>query len=492
MVDEAEAGQETILVVDDDEAVLRSMQHALREGGFARTLLCADARDVPELVVQQPPGVVLLDLAMPHLSGESLLNTLLAQVPDLPVIVVTATDDVDTAVRCVKAGAFDFMVKPVDFNRLVTAVTRAVRDHALRAENRELRRRITSPAVEHPEHFAGIVTRSPTMQALFAYIEAIARSPEPVMIVGETGVGKELVAEALHRCSGRPGAFVAVNAAGLDETTFADTLFGHTRGAFTGAAQPRAGLVERAAGGTLFLDEIGDLQAANQTKLLRLIQEREYLSLGADSVRRADCRVLAATNRDLRAGMRNGRFRDDLYYRLGAHLVRVPPLRERIADLPLLVEDFLAEAAQSMGKRTPTPPPALFTYLADYAFPGNVRELRSMVMDAVSQHQRGVLSLQSFIRHMDRSTAADSAAAGTGAPERAGAGARLAFGSPLPTLKETSIALFREALRRAEGNQSAAAQILGVSRRTVSRYASTGRVTAPAGENEDEECGTNP
>lgn len=460
---------ETILLVDDDAAVLRSMERVLRNEGFVQTRTCQDARRAVELAVGGGVGVVLLDLAMPHVSGEDVLHAIAVASPDTPVIIVTALDQADVAVRCMKAGAFDYLVKPVDFARLMATVLRALEHRRLRMENRELRRRVSSPSLRHPESFAPILTCAPAMLAMFAYVEAIASSAEPVLIVGETGVGKELVAAALHQVSGRGGPLVSVNVAGIDDAAFADTLFGHTKGAFTGAEQPRSGLVEKAAGGTLFLDEIGDLRVDIQTKLLRLIQEREFFALGSDQPRRSDCRVIAATNRDLRERMRAGAFREDLYYRLHAHLVRVPPLRERLGDIPLLVDQFLVEAAQAHGRAKATPPRELATYLRAYAFPGNVRELRAMVMDAVARHEKGVLSLDTFLAHMDRTAEPRVGDAEAGADA-------IQVGHEFPTLDAATRLLVREALRRADGNQSAAARLLGISRRTLNRYVTSGFV----------------
>lgn len=456
-----------ILVIDDDEAMLRSVERVLRTEGFGQPLLCGDPREALGMVEALPVDVILLDLVMPHRSGEDILPDLLALSPDTPVIVVTATDHVETAVRCIKAGAFDYLVKPVDFSRLIAEVSRALKQRELRLENRDLRERIEKPELRHPEAFASIVTRSPCMLATLRYVEAVAPSPEPVLIVGETGVGKELVAAALHRVSGRGGDMVSVNASGIDENAFADTLFGHARGAFTGADRDREGLILKAGDGTLFLDEIGDLGLEIQTKLLRLVQEREYFPLGSDSCLKAKCRVIAATNRDLRVQMRRGRFREDLYYRLHSHMVRVPPLRDRQEDLPLLVDQFLKEGARVLGKTAPTPPKELIVHLAAYAFPGNVRELRSMVVDAVARHERGVLALAPFHEHMDR-------AEGTGKSVAAsvpGGDEAVVFGKVLPAAHDAMRMLIQTALRRAEGNQAAAARMIGVSRRTINRYA---------------------
>ena len=248
------------------------------------------------------------------------------------------------------------------------------------------------------------------MFAIFRYLEAIAPSPQPVLITGETGTGKELVAQALHRLSARPGEFVAVNVAGLDDAMFSDTLFGHTRGAFTGADGARDGLITSTAEGTLFLDEIGDLTVASQVKLLRLLQDGTFYPLGADRPRRSRARIICATNCDVAQGVSAGTFRKDLYYRLRTHHLNLPPLRARTGDLPLLVQHVVDKAAQVLGKAAPTVPLALYQLLNAYPFPGNVRELEGLLFDAVARHQGTTLSLQSIkeaigdtpIQHGDR------------------------------------------------------------------------------------------
>jgi transcriptional regulator with PAS, ATPase and Fis domain len=343
----------------------------------------------------------------------------------------------------------------------------ALKQYSLKKENQDLRARVLSPGLRHPEFFSAIVTQSATMRSVFNYIEAIASSPEPVLIVGESGAGKELVTHALHLASQRAGKMVSVNIAGIDDNTFADTLFGHVKGAFTGAEKDRKGMIETADGGTLVLDEIGDLGEPMQVKLLRLLQEREYFPLGTDQSRHCNCRIIAVTNRDLRSRMREGRFREDLYYRLHAHLIHVPPLRERLCDIQPLVQHFLAEAATTLGKTLPTIPRELTTHLCAYRFPGNIRELRAMVMDAVARHDKGMLPLSSFHEHMNR----NENAAPPQTPGTTPAGDDIAFGQKLPSLQSATASLIQEAIRRSGGNQGAAARLLGISRRTVNRYA---------------------
>jgi len=316
--------------------------------------------------------------------------------------------------------------------------------------------------LEQEEAFSGIVTVSRKMRSLFQYLEAIANSGEPVLITGETGTGKELLAQAVHRLSGVRGEFVPVNVAGLDDNLFSDTLFGHRKGAFSGADGAREGMIARAAGGTLFLDEIGDLPAASQVKLLRLLQERQYHPLGSDVAKVSDARVLCATHRDLNTRMAEEAFRSDLYFRLSVHQVDIPPLRERREDIPVLVAFFSAEAAASLGKKPLDASPELLTLLDNYHFPGNVRELRAMVFDAVARTKSGpVLGVKSFRKSVKKQVT--SPPAGKSATRDRSSGERF------PTLKEAERLHIEEALRRCSGNQGTAAALLGISRPALNR-----------------------
>jgi DNA-binding NtrC family response regulator len=339
--------------------------------------------------------------------------------------------------------------------------------HSLSIENLKLKESLFSDSLRYPELFADIITRSSKMMTVFRYLEAIGQSPEPVLITGESGVGKERVARIVHQLSAPQGPWVAVNVAGLDDQIFSDTLFGHVRGAFTDARESRAGMIEQARHGVLFLDEIGDLCQESQVKLLRLLQENEYLPLGSDLPKKAQTRFVFATNQDLTAKMNDGRFRKDLYYRLKTHQVNIPPLRERREDLAPLLEHFLALAAEQLGKRTPTVPDQLLSLLQNYLFPGNVRELRAMVYDAVTRHQHGVLSMASFHEVIDSSRTALSQQ-GNANPS-ALTGMQPVFPDVLPTLKEMANLLADEALRRTDGNQTQAARLLGVTRAALGK-----------------------
>jgi DNA-binding NtrC family response regulator len=453
-----------ILAVDDEPAWLRSLRVALGRAGVDHLVTCADAREVPALLASQPFGLVLLDLNMPHVGGEELLASLAAEHPEVAVIVISGMNQIETAVRCVKAGALEYFVKTQEEDRLVAGVLRAVRMLELERENREMASRVLSGAPRHPEAFEAIVTRDRAMLAVFSYVEAVARSAQPLLVQGESGVGKELVARAAHALSGRAGPLVAVNAAGLDDAVFADTLFGHARGAYTGADQPRPGMIEAAADGTLFLDEIGDLAIPSQVKLLRLLQEGEYFPLGSDRAKRLRARVIVATHHDLAAKQAAGAFRRDLYYRLATHQVRIPPLRERKGDVGLLLEHFLAAAAAELGKKKPTAPRELAVLLATYAFPGNVRELRAMAYDAVSLHRERILSMDTFVRAMERGGGARAAARAAEPGENPFS--RL---DQLPTIHEAVELLVEEAVARGAGNQTIAARLLGITQSALSK-----------------------
>ena len=458
--------QRPILLVDDEAQALTSFEMTLRSARMSHFISCHDSRDVLPVLAREEIEVMLLDLWMPHVSGEELLQKITADYPDLPVIIITGADDVETAVRCMRQGAFDYIVKPVEKSRLVSSVRRAVELRELHRENQSLKARVLSDQLNRPEVFSAIVTVNPGMRSIFQYVEAVAPSPRPLMITGDTGVGKELVARAVHILSNRKGAFVPVNVAGLDDHVFADTLFGHKRGAFTGAMEARAGLLEQAAGGSIFLDEIGDLSAISQVKLLRLLQEGEYLPLGSDLVKRSDARIVVATNQDLEAARNSGRFRKDLYYRLCGHHIHILPLRERREDLPVLLDYFLEKAAVSLGKKKPTPPDELVKLLASYHFPGNVRELESMVYNAVSLHASGKLSMDAFKSEIFKKQPELSGGPADAMEEAAGV---LAFPEPLPTLKQAEQLLVGEALHRAGGIQSVAAMMLGITRQALNK-----------------------
>ena len=319
----------------------------------------------------------------------------------------------------------------------------------------------------------GIVSNSKIMHLIFLRVQAIAASRQPVLVTGETGTGKELLAHLVHRVSKVQGQLVAVNAAGLDDTMFSDCLFGHEKGAFTGAYQLRGGLLEQAADGTLFLDEVGELSTPSQVKLLRLLQDGTYYPLGADRPGRSRARVIVATNVNIEQSVKGGAFREDLYYRLRVHHLHIPPLRERQKDLWPLMRHFAEHAARKLCKHTPTLTQELYCLLKSHTFPGNVRELQSMIFDAVAQHQGSVLSLNTFrpIVCNQYDDTIDGPRVGA-TPENPFSFLLSLLPHPLPTLTEAKLALVTEAMNRAKNIQGVAAGMLGLRRETLNKYLS--------------------
>ena len=457
--------REPVLLIDDEEQILWSMRSTLLFAGISNIMICGDSREVQSLLERQSFSAIIMDLSMPHITGQELLPYIGQNFVDTPVIVVTAMHDLEIAVECMKAGAFDYLVKPVDKTRLITTIRHSIESGDMRKENRQLKEHLLSNKLDSPEAFSQIISKNENMLAIFRYIEAVAGTSLPVLITGETGTGKELVANALHETSGRPGEFVAVNVAGLDDNMFSDTLFGHKKGAFTGAAEHRDGMIVKATEGTLFLDEIGDLPGASQVKLLRLLQEREYLQLGADKPRKTDARFVFATNRDLKEAISNGGFRQDLYYRLRSHRLHIPPLRERSDDIPLLVEFFIARAAKEIRRKRPRVPRNLYTRLKQYAFPGNIRELEGMIFDAMVRSKSDELSLSLGMADMPNIVVNDGDGEGRANPEND----PFTSLADLPAEDQVIQMLTREALRRSNGNLSAAARLLGIDRSTMSK-----------------------
>ncbi|MFA7402949.1 MAG: sigma-54 dependent transcriptional regulator [Pelobacteraceae bacterium] len=454
-----------ILLVDDEPDWLGSLSLTLEScAGISNITTCSDSRQVMAILDANQVGLVLLDLTMPHLSGEELLQQIAERHPEVAAIVISGLNQVETAVRCMRLGAFDYCIKTDEQDRIVGAVLRAVRMVEMRREYQEMSNRLVSRELRNPEAFSAIVTSDRSMLDIFSYVEAVAKSPQPLLITGESGVGKELIARAAHNLSGCRGKLVTVNVAGLDDTVFADTLFGHVRGAFTGAEQVRRGMVEEANDGTLFLDEIGDLNIPSQVKLLRLLQEGEYFPLGSDLPKRLKARIIVATHQNLTEKERSGAFRRDLYYRLKTHQVHLPSLRERRGDIALLLDHFLEEAARTLGKKKPTLPKGLAQYLATYCFPGNVRELKAMVYDAVSvQHDR-ILSMDTFVKSIER-LQSECVASGVATPRRN----PFAGFDELPTFSDAAAFLVLEAMDRSGNNQTLAARLLGISQPALSK-----------------------
>jgi DNA-binding NtrC family response regulator len=452
----------SILLIDDEISYLRSLRLLLeRKGDFNNIITCDDSREAMNFLASNYVGVVLLDLTMPHVSGLELLKEIGEQYPEVAVIIISGLNNAEAAVSALKAGAFDYFVKTTEEDRLVEGVRRTILMQLMRRQNSSLQQRILSDRLDHPEIFESFISKDKSINAVFHYVESISASMQPILITGESGTGKELIAKACHQASQRQGPLVTVNVAGLDDFTFIDTLFGHQQGAFANAASDRKGLVEQAANGTLFLDEIGDLSQNSQVKLLRLLQEGEYHPAGVEVPKRSRARVIAATHQRLEERLQDGSFRKDLYYRLCTHRIKLPPLRARKEDVPLLLDYFIEKAANELNKPTPNYPPELPFLLSNYTFPGNVRELQSMIYDAVSRHKSRLLSMEVFRNVIDADLKKP-----VNLPEQT-----VSFhpDQSLPSLNEMDSYLIDEAMKRAGHNQSLAARILGISQPALSK-----------------------
>ncbi len=450
---------ENILIVEDEARFAKSLEITLKSLGYPRIDTCLDSRDAVSKISENRFDMIFLDLVMPHISGEKILEESVGLAPDIPVIMISGVDEVDTAVRCIKKGAFDYIVKPADRDRVSLTVNRAKEVLNLRRENESLKRHIIEDGPDHPEMFSECVTQDPKMIKLFQYCEAVAPGHFPVLITGETGVGKDVLAGIIHRLSGRTGDYVTVNAAGVDDTVFSDTLFGHEKGAFTGADRPRPGLVRRAHGGTLFLDEIGDLNQTSQIKLLRLLEQGEFFPIGSDKVETADVRFIVSTHRDFADLTESGCFRRDLYYRLHTHHIHIPPLRERMNDLPMLLDHFIGRALSEFGRSKQVRLDEIVDLLKTCVFSGNIRELKSVVFDAVGRETSDRLTARSFNHLISPDVKQDDFVSEPPISEYESAIGRL---KTLPGLKESALCLTREALKRTNNNQRAAAKLLGV------------------------------
>ena len=437
----------TVLVVDDEPSNLASIEKIFQRDGL-RVLTADGAKTALETVRTHRVQVVLTDLMMPGVSGLELLRAIKQITPDTEVVMMTAYGTVETAVQAMREGAYDFVEKPLKRMTIIKSVRKAAEKQQLLAENRSLRNEIKLLTRRE------IVGSSPALRRVLDVATQAAPSSATVLILGESGTGKELVARFIHEHSSRAKApFVAVNCSAIPETILEAELFGHERGAFTGALSRREGRFARAAGGTLFLDEIGELSPSVQVKLLRVLQEGEYEPVGGDTVR-ADVRIVAATNKDLRAEVAAGRFREDLFYRLNVIAVTAPPLRARREDIPLLVDHFLGVYCAKNNRPRLDAPRELLAVLTDYSWPGNVRELENVIERAVVLCRAERLTVDDLPDVVRQGESVEPSTI------------TFSVGTPLDEVERR---LIRETLRHAKGDKSVAAQLLGISTRTIYR-----------------------
>ncbi|MDP3212839.1 MAG: sigma-54 dependent transcriptional regulator [Deltaproteobacteria bacterium] len=439
-----------VLLVDDDKSTCEVLAERLAFRGFAvewRT----SAQEALDLLERAPFDVVVTDLRMRGMNGIDLCERVATNRPDVPVVVITAFGSLESAVAAIRAGAYDFVTKPFDIEVLALSVQRAVQLRGLREEVRGLRR-----TVAESQHFEEVLGASPVMARMYEMLARVAAADASVLITGETGTGKELVARALHRRSGRGGPFVVINCAALPEALMESELFGHAKGAFTDAKADRAGLLVEADGGTLFLDEVGDMPLGMQSKLLRALQERRVRPVGARAEVPFDARVIAATHRDLETAIEEKRFRDDLYYRLNVIKVELPPLRARGGDVLLLAQHFLEHFARRAAKPVVGLSAPAAERLLAYAWPGNVRELQNCVERAVALTRYEHIAVEDLPEQVRTYRSAFVVVAADDPSELV----------PLDEVERRYILRVMEAVA---GNKSAASQILGIERATLYR-----------------------
>jgi len=446
-----------ILVIEDDTDLASLLSDDLGDAGYPVSV-AADAEAGRAELNDQPPALILCDLRLPGISGLDFLREI-TTLPSPPAFVlITAFGTIPQAVEALKAGADDFLTKPLDLEHLQVRVARTLEHHRLRQEIASYRQSADNG------HFHGLVGQSQGMQQLYDQIGMLAQAGGTVLVEGESGSGKELVAQAIHKESTRSQRpFIAVNCAAIPADLMESELFGHKAGAFTGASGNRKGLFAQAHGGTLFLDEIGEMPTAVQATLLRVLQDGEIRPVGGEREESVDVRVVAATNRDLRQGIENGTFRADLFYRLETFSLRIPPLREREEDLELLAGRFIAQFAQQLGRGQVQLTETALGSLQRYAFPGNVRELRNAMERAVTFTRDGLIRPSDLPERIRETAPSPPSSEPQGPPPDLLAGG-------LPTLEELNRRYISHVLEQAGGNKRWAAQILGVGRRTLYRH----------------------
>lgn len=451
-----------ILIVDDHITTIKTVSLMLKSAGFTDVVECVDSSKVMDIIENESIDLVLLDIEMPIFRGDELLPKIKKSYPNINVVMLTGVNDVDMVVKLIKLGADDYLLKPPDRNRILEIVKKINKIKELEYHVQNLKNAFFKKELENSSAFDDIKTVNTRMFSIFKYIEAIKYSKEPVLIIGETGTGKESISNAIHKVANKKGKFISINIAGLNDELFSDTIFGHVKGAFTGAIVNRVGLIEKAEGGTLFLDEIGDLELNSQIKLLRLLQEGKYFPLGSDKEKTANIKIVMATNKNLKEMVENKEFRKDLYYRIYTHQIDLPPLRERKDDIPILINHFVEEACSSMGKNISIIPNELITLLKNYSFPGNIRELRALIFDAISQTESKTTLSKKIIQKrifLDKKTEIKTE----------NNTEKVVFSENLPSLKEIELYLIEEAMKRSDNNQSIASQLLGISRQALNQ-----------------------
>jgi two-component system response regulator HydG len=436
-----------VLVVDDDEPHAEAVAESLERNGYECTV-ATSGREALRLIEEQNFDIVLTDLLMDDIGGMEVLRQAKRELPDAEVVILTGHNTVKAAVTAMQAGAATYLTKPLDINELRTVADKVSQSQRLARTNQELRRQLNEKF-----GFEGVVGNSPLMHAVLDKLRQVAPTSATVLITGESGTGKELVAKAIHINSPRKNKpFVPLNCAALADNILESELFGHVKGAFTGADRDRKGWLEHANGGTLFLDEIGDIPATTQIKLLRVLESGEIVRMGSNEPIKVNVRLISATNRDLGEAIAAGTFRQDLFHRLKVVNIKLPPLRSRREDIPLLLDHFLKEFAATHGKAIRSVAPAVRKALTAHSWPGNVRELRNVIESMVVVDSDGVLDLDDLPEELHAAPPPADASHLTG-----------------KTLEEIERYYILETLKLTDGNREEAAKLLGIGQRTLYR-----------------------
>lgn len=448
-------GKTPILVIDDDEGLLMSIKATIASSGIMEPALLSDSRRALELIRKHDFHLVILDLIMPHMGGIEILEKIKEEFPAVECVIVTAVDDTSSAVQAMKFGAYDYLVKPLNSEKLIITITRALERYNLRNKLTLFEQSQTFSDLRDAEAFKEMVSADKAMALVFHQAEVAAPTDYNVVITGESGTGKEMLARIIHQLSHRAeGPFVAVNMAAFNRTLFEDDFFGHVKGAYTGALREKKGFFEESQGGTLFLDEITELETGLQGKLLRVVQERELYRLGSSKTKDIDIRIISATNRDMKQSIKEGLFREDLFYRLNMFHINIPPLRERKGDIVPLARHFMKKHAGRNGKKIMSISSDFTDLLLRYSFPGNVRELEHIIAKAVLLEEGNTLTVKS---NHDLYTSLQSEDSKEG----------------LLTLEEVERRHIDRVLESTGNNRTHAARILGIGLRTLQRKIKT-------------------
>lgn len=436
-----------ILVVDDEKNIREGLGKVLELDGY-KVLLACDGKEAVQNLNRGDIDLVITDLKMPNLSGEEVLQKATTMSPNLPVIILTGHGTIENAVRAMKNGAYDYLTKPVNMDRLSLLVQRALSARELMLQHRAMQEEL-----QKRHQFSNIIGKSESMKKIFEVVQQVAPSRASVLITGASGVGKEMIADALHYNSPRRDKpLIKVHCAALTETLLESELFGHERGSFTGAVARKRGRFELAHLGTIFLDEIGEISQNVQIKLLRVLEDKTFERVGGEETIEVDVRVIAATNRELKAAIENGEFREDLYYRLNVVNIHIPPLRERKEDIPLLMAAFVKEFSEENGKNIEAIEPKARMILYNYSWPGNVRELRNCIESSVVMSKSNIITVDDLPPHINTESDQEFVRISTGS-----------------TLADTEREVIRATLTQQNGNKTRAAEVLGIGRKTLHR-----------------------